>query len=226
MIQDPISADRLNDQVPVWDRFVRVAHWALVAAFTVAYLTEDDALTVHVWAGYAVGTLVVLRIVWGFVGPQHARFGDFLYRPGVILGYLGALVRLRGRRYLGHSPAGGAMVILLLAALLGTVGSGLWLYAVDDNRGPLAGLVTSTSPPTATAVDHRDADDADDDHDRDEEGEDDHDERDSEALEEIHEVLANLTLVLVFLHIGGVLFASFVHRENLPRAMITGSKRR
>jgi len=222
-----MTTDRLDDQVPVWDRFVRVAHWALVAAFAVAYLTEDDALTVHVWAGYAVGTIVVLRIVWGFVGPQHARFSDFLYRPGVVLGYLGALLRWRGRRYIGHSPAGGAMVVLLLAALLGTVGSGLWLYALDDSRGPLAGIVTSASPSTASVTVARGADEEneEDDHD-DERGHAREHDGDAEALEEIHEVLANLTLVLVFLHIGGVLLASFVHRENLPRAMVTGAKRR
>lgn len=213
--------DRLDDQVPVWDRFVRVAHWALVAAFAIAYLTEDDALTVHVWAGYAVGAIVVLRIVWGFVGPQHARFSDFLYRPGVVLGYLGALVRWRGRRYIGHSPAGGAMVLLLLAALLGTVGSGLWLYAVEDNRGPLAGIVTAASASTGPAADTRGAYETNEDDDRESD-----DDRDAEALEEVHEVLANLTLILVFLHIAGVLLASFVHRENLPRAMITGAKRR
>ncbi len=38
----------------VWDLPLRVFHWLLVAAFFVAYLTEDDLLTVHVWAGYTV----------------------------------------------------------------------------------------------------------------------------------------------------------------------------
>ena len=55
-------------QVYVWDAFVRLFHWTLVVAFTVAYLTEDDLLTVHVWAGYLVGVLLVARVLWGFVG--------------------------------------------------------------------------------------------------------------------------------------------------------------
>lgn len=56
-------------QIYVWDPFVRVFHWTLLAGFAIAYLTEDDLLTVHVWAGYLVGLLIVARILWGFIGP-------------------------------------------------------------------------------------------------------------------------------------------------------------
>ena len=182
-------------QVRVWDGFVRVAHWLLVAGFFVAYFTEDDLLTAHAWAGYLVGAIVLLRVVWGFVGPEHARFSSFAYGPGKAVGYLVGLLRRRAPRYLGHSPAGGAMVILLLLCLAGTVWSGLTVYAYDQGAGPLAGLFVQGGA-------------------------------EEEFWEELHELLANFTLLLVILHIAGVALASFAHRENLAKAMLTGYKRK
>jgi cytochrome b len=192
MASQAIAADE-GAIVPVWDHFVRVAHWTMALGFFVAYFTEDDLLTLHVWAGYVVGLVVALRIAWGLAGPKHARFSDFLYRPAEVVAYLRDLALRHGRRYLGHSPAGGAMVIALLIGLLATVGSGLVLYAIEDQAGPLAALVSSTGR--------------------------------GELWEEAHEVIANLMLVLVGLHVAGVLLASHVHRENLIKAMVTGRKR-
>jgi cytochrome b len=181
-----------SSQVYVWDPFVRLFHWTLVVGFTVAYLTEDDLLTVHVWAGYLVGALIVARVVWGFVGPRHARFSDFVYDPVTTLGYMRDLILFRADRHLGHSPGGGAMVILLLVFLTATVVTGLVVYGGEQQAGPLAGMFTKDT---------------------------------AEAMEEVHEVIANITLAFVLAHIAAVIFASFVYRENLVRAMITGYKR-
>jgi cytochrome b len=194
--------------VLVWDLLVRVCHWLLAITFFVAYFTEDELLSVHVWAGYVVGGIVVLRVIWGFVGPKHARFSDFLFGPWKVWRYLLALVSFRAERYLGHSPAGAAMVFALLIGLAATVWSGLEIYAIKENAGPLAG-----APLVAGAL-------ADDESERagGRRGTDD-------FWEEAHELLANLTLALVILHILGVGLASVVHRENLARAMVTGRKR-
>lgn len=201
--------------IKVWDPVVRVGHWLLVLAFFTAYLTEDDFLTAHVWAGYTVGAIVAFRILWGLIGSRHARFGDFVYRPTTTLRYLADLVRLRGKRHLGHSPAGGAMVLLLLLSLAGTVGTGLQLYAVEKNAGPLAGWTTpaaETGAPTTAR------------------GERGHERRERRGRagdgrwEELHEGFANATLALVVLHLLGVILASRVHRENLVAAMFSGRK--
>jgi cytochrome b len=106
--------------VAVWDPLVRVFHWSLVVAFVVAWATGDELKRVHEIAGYTIVGLVAVRVLWGLVGSRHARFADFVYRPSEVVRFLGDTLRLRARRYLGHNPAGGAMVIALLITLAAT----------------------------------------------------------------------------------------------------------
>jgi cytochrome b len=209
----------------VWDPLVRIGHWLVVLGFFAAYLTEDDLLDVHVWAGYVVGAVVVVRVAWGFVGPQHARFADFVHGPGEIFRYVRGLITLQGKRYIGHSPAGGAMVIALLLSLAATTGSGLALYAIEENAGPLASWMGQAGPaPNVDAIPSADTRAASE-NDESERGAKGSEAPGEEFWEELHEFFANFTLALVVFHIAGVLLASYAHRENLVRAMITGKKR-
>jgi cytochrome b len=214
--------------VRVWDPIVRLGHWTLVIAFFTAYFTEDDFLTQHVYAGYVVGVVVCVRLLWGFVGPKYARFSDFVRSPAVTRQYLADLMTNRAKRFLGHNPAGGAMIVALLLGISGTVSSGLMLYAIEEGEGPLATWVADVSVPSGAPILISRAladDDDDDDDDGRDTGEEHEEDAREEFWEEIHEIFANLTLFLVGLHIAGVLFSSYAHRENLIKAMISGRKR-
>ena len=132
----------MNSQtlIKVWDLPLRIFHWLLVAGFLVAYLTEDELLTVHVWAGYLVSGLLLFRLIWGFIGNDYARFSNFLCSPVKSVVYVKDVVTLKATRYLGHNPAGAAMIILLLVSLLMTSLTGFAVYGADQGAGPLAGI--------------------------------------------------------------------------------------
>lgn len=166
--------------VPVWDRFVRVFHWGTAGLVLIAYLTTDDARTLHQLAGYGVLALVGARLIWGVIGSRHARFTSFVAGPRGVAAYLRDLRAGRASRHLGHNPAGGAMIVLLLAMLLVVAGSG-WLSETNAFFG-------------VRWVDH------------------------------LHHLSAHLLLVLIGVHLAGVVVSSWLHRENLVLAMLTGRK--
>ncbi|VAX11525.1 Cytochrome b [hydrothermal vent metagenome] len=183
-----------SETIQVWDPLVRLFHWTLVLAFSIAFITEEDYLRLHSIAGYSVIGLLAFRLLWGLCGPRYARFKDFVYSPAHILKYLKHVMRNKSPRYLGHNPAGGAMIILLLVALALTTVTGLAVYAAGDNAGPLAAWLGHAGEDWA------------------------------ETFEALHEFFANFTVLLVVVHISGVLFESLLHRENLMVAMFTGNK--
>ncbi|MCB1383508.1 MAG: cytochrome b/b6 domain-containing protein [Notoacmeibacter sp.] len=119
---DPSPSD--PGSIRVWDGFVRLFHWSLVALFAFAFATGDEWQKPHELAGYVIAGLVAARIVWGFAGPAHARFRDFVHRPGTIFRFLMDSLAMKARRYIGHNPAGGAMVLALLTMLIVISGSG------------------------------------------------------------------------------------------------------
>ncbi|MBD3671038.1 MAG: cytochrome b/b6 domain-containing protein [Gammaproteobacteria bacterium] len=132
-----------QSRIKVWDPLVRVFHWTLVTAFAIAFVTEDDFLSLHVLVGYTIVGLLAVRLVWGLVGTRYARFTNFVYRPATVKGYLKDVARFRARRYLGHNPAGGAMVIALLLMLVLTSFTGLLTYGAEERAGPLVAMAAS-----------------------------------------------------------------------------------
>jgi len=125
-------------ETKIWDPLVRLFHWTLVLSFMIAYLTEDELQTLHVYSGYLIMGLLSIRLIWGFVGTKHARFSDFIRPPREVKVYLKELLALRATRHLGHNPAGGAMILALILSLVLTTVTGIGAYGAEGG-GPLAG---------------------------------------------------------------------------------------
>ena len=114
----------------VWDPFVRVFHWLLVGSVFAAWWTRHGFGRTHEWIGYIPLGLVVFRLLWGFLGPRHARFSQFVRSPDHTAHYSRQLIRGKAARYLGHNPLGGWMTVALLFMIFLVSGSG-WLYTTD-----------------------------------------------------------------------------------------------
>lgn len=128
--------------IRVWDLPIRLFHWLLVACIIgslVSIHLFDSAVELHAYFGYCILTLLVFRVIWGFVGSKHARFTSFVPNRQLILNYLQG----KSPRFLGHNPIGALSVFALLFVLCVQVVTGLF---VDDEiafQGPLAKYVPS-----------------------------------------------------------------------------------
>jgi len=113
-----------QQKVEVWDPVVRLFHWTLALGCIANLTVLREIETVHEYVGYVILGAIAIRILWGFVGSRHARFSDFVTGPGRLAGYLGALLRGRAPRYIGHNPAGALMMLALigLATICGVTG--------------------------------------------------------------------------------------------------------
>ncbi|MGB8818116.1 MAG: cytochrome b/b6 domain-containing protein [Rhizobiaceae bacterium] len=165
--------------IPVWDPLVRVFHWSLVSIIAYEFLAEagDSA---HRILGYVALGLIAFRLIWGVIGTRHARFADFVKSPFEIFAYVKSIIKGHPKRYIGHNPAGGAMVIALLVLVLGVGGTG-WAMRTEALWGQA-------------------------------------------WIENLHIGIANFMILFIIAHVGGVIAASFQHKENLVRSMVTGKK--
>ncbi len=183
--------------VKVWDVPVRVFHWTLVLGFASAYLTAEYHYgDIHALIGYALCVLLVARVFWGFFGSQYARFSSFIFSPAETIAYMRSMFGKHPiKHYYGHNPAGALMVFALLALLTVIFATGLVTLGVIDFEGPFAGMALAVSDETAF------------------------------VFRNMHELLTNVGLMLVALHLMGVVGGSIQHKENLVRAMVTGKKK-
>ena len=148
----------------------------------------------HVRIGYTTLTLLLFRIVWGFVGSETARFSRFLGSPVAAFRHLAHLRRREPNREVGHNPAGGWMVLLMLALLCVQAGTGLFSNDLDDGgdtEGPLMHLVGKDR---------------------------------SDWFGHIHSLNFKLIEAVIVLHILAILTYAVLKRHDLVRPMLTGTK--
>lgn len=137
--------------VRVWDLPTRIFHWSLVVCVAGLFITVNiggNWMQWHFRFGYAVLTLLLFRIVWGFVGGRWSRFASFIYAPSTIVAYFKG--QGRPEHTVGHNPLGAGSVFAILGILLLQVASGLFSDDEIANQGPLYTLVSSAWVSTAT----------------------------------------------------------------------------
>lgn len=140
-----------TDSIRVWDLPTRLFHWLLVAAVTGSVVTAQlggNAMVWHFRCGFTIATLLLFRLVWGFVGGRWSRFAAFIYSPATVMRYL----RGQGRpeHAVGHNPLGAASVFAILGVLIAQFSTGL----ISDDEiaavGPFAQFVSNATVSLAT----------------------------------------------------------------------------
>ncbi|MEC5321941.1 MULTISPECIES: cytochrome b/b6 domain-containing protein [unclassified Aurantimonas] len=184
----------------VWDPLVRLTHWTIAPAVLLNGVFIEEKSLAHVWIGYAAFGLLALRLVWGVIGTEEARFSSFPPSLSAAFGHIRHMFSGTRRAHRSHNPLGALMAYALWGTLLTVSITGVMLESApfpDDDTGEHISQSYGE---------------------REEEGE--------EFVEEIHEVTANLLLLLAALHVGGVALESRLSGRNLVGAMIAGVRKR
>ncbi len=137
--------------IRIWDLPTRLFHWMLAACVIGLVITGSvggNWMNWHLRLGYAVLTLLLFRLVWGFAGGRWSRFGSFLYSPASLVAYLRG--RSRPEQDAGHTPLGALSVLALLAILAAQVGTGLMSDDEISVSGPLTRFVSGDTVSLAT----------------------------------------------------------------------------
>jgi cytochrome b len=196
---------RKGQALPSWDPLLRLAHWGIAGVVLANYAFTKEGGSVHIALGWAGMALLLLRLIWGFVGPREARFASFPPNPMAALRHLGGLLRGKAPQYPSHNPAGALMAYALWACLAVLMLTGLGMSGLSPfARADLEAAVAEGDWSVLVEEDG------------DAEGESPY----GEVLEEVHEVAANLILILALLHVAGVAVESRALRRNLLAPML------
>jgi cytochrome b len=191
--------------LPSWDPLLRLAHWGIAAVVLANYAFTKEGGSVHIALGWAGMALLLLRLIWGFVGPREARFASFPPNPMAALRHLGGLLRGTAPQYPSHNPAGALMAYALWACLAVLMLTGLGMSGLSPFAQ--ADLEAAVAEGDWSVLVEEDGD---------AEGESPY----GDVLEEVHEVAANLILILAVLHVAGVAVESRALRRNLLAPML------
>lgn len=153
--REDVNGHGMTSTRRVWDFPTRAFHWSLVILIGWEWASSHlggNWMTYHMWGGYAVLTLIIFRVLWGFIGSTTAKFSAFLSSPKAMWRYLLALRTGRYNGSPGHNPLGGWAVAAFLLSLAVQAGTGL--FATDDilTAGPLNPLVRNRTADFLTLV--------------------------------------------------------------------------
>ena len=208
----PPKGQATAPSLPNWDPLLRLTHWGIALVVLGNYALTKEGGSIHIALGWAGLALLVLRLIWGFVGPAEARFASFAPNPFAALRHLAQMLRGSVPHYPSHNPAGAMMAYALWACLAVIIGTGLMMNSNSPmQQARLEAAVAAGD--WSVVVEQSDADEA-----GDSEG--------GGAIKEVHEVAANLILLLALLHVAGVVVESRIMGRNLVRPMLVASRRR
>lgn len=193
-----------------WDPVVRVTHWGIAAAVLANGLLDEGGSTIHIWIGYAAAALLVLRLLWGLIGPREARFSSFPPSLSAARTHIMETIAGKRTRHVSHNPLGTLMVYAFWGTLLVIVATGIGM-AGSPFSATQAPVVAGEASGYEIHEGHGEREHA---------GE----EKEEGPLEVIHEVAGNLILILAALHLAGVGLESYLSGTNLARSMVTGKR--
>jgi len=153
VFEAPPPRAALPPDVRVWDVLLRLTHWSFPLLIPALWwAAENEKWALHKRLGLVLLGLLAFRIIWGFIGPETARFAHFLKGPGEVFAYLRGALPDAARR-IGHSPLGGWGTVALVGAMSVQVGLGLFAGdPFDGTTGPLNALIGVSLADTVTEL--------------------------------------------------------------------------